>query len=766
MDEEDALTTPVVPWIAVLITLLVGLTWARPITLPDLSGLPLTGTVAAYLLAELVSPSLAGFGRFPLSAAALLVVVAAPGMGKAPLLFLVLCGSVIRLLASWLRRESKISVLGDALPELWAGLAAWLAPARFSLAAAAVVYLVGWQLLPGLFASAVPAEHLKVWSLSRERSLSVLIFLVLVGTALSFVIVPQPEACLVILGGIPLLALTLRAQIRVLQAESMAREQDRTGRAQERTSHQLAELQNQVDLQRVDVELQHRVLTLVGELFMETALIQTPSDLRPALLNFIRRAIPGSRISLFEHELGVLKPSAGSGPEEYVPDREVLEELAGDKVRAVLVKERTCSHLGANIPHRGLLVVSDPEPRWQPEHHHLLFRLAYHLPLCLDAVRYREMQTRILEDETTRRLELDRLVGRLTVCLDLLGQLVSARSIEELIAIAQNRLPDLVAGYSAGVEWGTHRTAAAGLASERASYTFPLTAGATSAGKLSLFNRGGKPLAVLDHELLSLFSIQFACLLEGAELNARLRTALEQVKTSQAQVVQSSKMAAIGQLAAGVAHELNTPLGAVSIAVELSLETMGENPERASKRLRKAMESIEQMQGIIAKLLFYSRDSRGVRSQVDLHKVMDDSFQLVAHTLKLTGVQVELVPGPSVVIEANSNELQQVFSNLLINAKDACGTPGAQQKRIEMWLETQNQQALVHVRDYGCGMDEATRQRIFEPFYTTKAIGEGTGLGLSTSLELVQQHGGTLSCKSEPGQGTHFIVALPLQASS
>ena len=203
---------------------------------------------------------------------------------------------------------------------------------------------------------------------------------------------------------------------------------------------------------------------------------------------------------------------------------------------------------------------------------------------------------------------------------------------------------------------------------------------------------------------------------------------------------------------------------AVSIAVELSIETLADNPERAAKRLKKAMESIEQMQGIIAKLLFYSRDSRGIRSQVDLNKVMDDSFQLVAHTLKLTGVSVELANGPPVVIEANSNELQQVFSNLLINAKDACGAVGAQKKRIEMWLEQQNQHALVHIRDYGCGMDEETRQRIFEPFYTTKSIGEGTGLGLSTSLELVQQHGGTLSCKSEPGQGTHFVVSLPLQA--
>ena len=767
MEEEDALTTPILPWVAVVLTIAVGLAWARPLSMPQLAGLPLAGPILAYLVAELVAPALAGFGRFPLSAAALLVCVGCPEMGRAPWLFLILVGAVVRALRCGLRGEPMLSVVGDSLPELWAGLAAWFAPPTWSLPVAGLVYLIGWQLLPGLFASAVATERLHLWSLARERSVATLVFLLILGGAVAGLLVPETVSSLVALAAIPLLAIPVSAQIRVLQAESKARDQERLGRAQERTSSQLAELQTQVDLQRVDVELQHRVLTLVGELFMETALIQSPADLRPALLSFIRRAIPGARITLFEQEMAVLSPTAGYGPEEFQPAGEVLEELAADRVRTVQIKARACSHLAAHIPHRGLLVISDPEPRWQPEHSHLLFRLAYHLPLCLDAVRYREMQSRALEDEQMRRQELDRLAARLTACLDLLGQLVSCRSTDELVKTAQSRLPDLIPGYRAEVLWREQLFSSGALAStDPASYTFPLYAGQVGEGQLRLYSRGGKPVSVLDTELLNLFSIQFACLLEGAELNERLRKALEQVKTSQAQVVQSSKMAAIGQLAAGVAHELNTPLGAVSIAIELSIETLTENPERAAKRLKKAMESVEQMQGIIAKLLFYSRDSRGVRSQVDLHKVMDDSFQLVAHTLKLTGVQVEVAEGPPVLIEANSNELQQVFSNLLINAKDACSSVGAQQKRIEMWLERKPQNALIHIKDYGCGMDDETRQRIFEPFYTTKAIGEGTGLGLSTSLELVQQHGGTLTCQSEPGQGTHFIVSLPLQASA
>ena len=550
MEEEDALTTPVLPWLAVIITLVVGLAWARPLTMPQLSGVAMAGPLAAYLLAELASPSLAGFGRFPLSATALLVTVGCPAMGRVPWLFVIALGGMVRSVRCLLRREPILSVLGDALPELWAGLAAWVVPPAFSAAAAALVYLLGWQLLPGLFASAVSSQRLHLWSLARERSLATATFLGLLGASLAGVLVFHSGSVLVALAAIPFLSVPVRAQLRVLEAESKTRDQERLGRAQERTSSQLAELQTQVDLQRVDVELQHRVLTLVGELFMETALIQSPADLRPALLSFIRRVIPGQRVTLFEQVGEVLTASAGFGPPEMEPSASTLETLAADRVKPVQVQERTCSHLAAYIPQRGLLVVSDPEPRWQAEHRHLLHRLAYHLPLCLDAVRYREFQSRALEDEQTRRQELDRLAARLTACLDLLGQLVSCRSTDELVKTAQNRLPDLIPGYRAQVVWREQNFSP--VASDVApKYSLPLYAGQMGEGQLNLFSRGGNSLTILDTELLNLFSIQFACLLEGAELNTRLRKALEQVKTSQAQVVQSSKMAAIGQLAAG-----------------------------------------------------------------------------------------------------------------------------------------------------------------------------------------------------------------------
>ncbi|MBS2038147.1 HAMP domain-containing histidine kinase [bacterium] len=762
-EDDQTLTTPVLPLAALVLSLVLAGSRIGSITPVRAEGLLLVGPLLGYALSEMLAPRLAGFGRFPLSAAAFLVAVACPQLGRGPWLMLLAGGLLIRLVRGRMRKEPLLSLVSDGLPELWAGLAAWSAPESARPLASGLIYFLAWQFLPGLFAQAVPSAQLSLWTLARERSATAVIFLCLLGSVLSGLASANAGSVALLLFGLPLLSITLAAQLKVLAAESEGRKQARVERRQQRAGQELNKLQSQVEMQRLEVELQHRVLTLVGELFMETATIQSPADLRPALLSFVRRAIPCQRISLYESEFAGLRLSAGFGPDELQPGREDLDQMAGERVKALQTSRNGIHHLSAHIPQRGLLVVSDPQGRWEQSHHHLLLRLAHHLPMCLDAVRYREIQSRVLADEQTRRQELDQLASRLTATLDLLGQLVSCRSLGELVETAQRRLPELVPGFQVEVRWREQLYRSGALAQTPPRYTFALQAGTMGEGQLLLFGDAPKPLLLVDTELLRLFSIQFACLLEGAELNARLLKALEQVKTSQAQVVQSSKMAAIGQLAAGVAHELNTPLGAVSIAVELSIETVSDNPEKSRKRLEKALESIDQMRGIISKLLFYSRDSRGVRARVDLNKVMDDSFQLVAHTMKMTGIEVEVAAGPPVVIEANSNELQQVFSNLLINAKDACGTPGASLKRIEMWLEEKDQQALVHVKDYGCGMDEETRQRIFDPFYTTKAIGEGTGLGLSTSLELVQQHGGTLSCQSQPGQGTHFIVALPLK---
>jgi len=259
------------------------------------------------------------------------------------------------------------------------------------------------------------------------------------------------------------------------------------------------------------------------------------------------------------------------------------------------------------------------------------------------------------------------------------------------------------------------------------------------------------------------YELQAKALETERDLRRQLQSALSELKDSQAALIQSSKLAAIGQLAAGVAHELNTPLAAISVAIDGSLMTLEARPERAKSRLEKAIVSIEQMQQIIGKLLFYSRDARSGRRTTDLNAVVRDSVQLVGHQLRLDNIEVDLDLRELPEIEANANELQQVITNLLLNAKDAMLAPGAPGKRVLISSRREVDRLLVSVRDYGAGMSEAVRLRIFEPFYTTKEVGRGTGLGLSTSLQLVQQHGGELTVESAVGQGTTFTVSLPVQ---
>lgn len=256
------------------------------------------------------------------------------------------------------------------------------------------------------------------------------------------------------------------------------------------------------------------------------------------------------------------------------------------------------------------------------------------------------------------------------------------------------------------------------------------------------------------------YELQAKALDVERDLRRQLESALRELKESQAALIQSSKLAAIGQLAAGVAHELNTPLAAISVAIDGSLMTLDTKPDRARARLEKATASVEQMREIISKLLFYSRDARSGRSETDLNQVVRDSLQLVGHQLRLDNIEVDLDLRDLPPLNVNANELQQVITNLLLNAKDAMLAPGAPGKRVLIASRREGERSVVSVRDQGVGMTEAVRLRIFEPFYTTKDVGKGTGLGLSTSLQLVQQHGGELKVESQVGQGTTFTIRL------
>jgi signal transduction histidine kinase len=337
--------------------------------------------------------------------------------------------------------------------------------------------------------------------------------------------------------------------------------------------------------------------------------------------------------------------------------------------------------------------------------------------------------------------------------LDLLARLVGCHSLEELARTAQASLPELIPQYQADILW-RGQTFKQGLALTRASeLSWPLTSGLEACGSLKLSTSAGAPLSVLDRELLRLFASQFSCLMEAAELQDNLRLALKQLQQSQVQLVETSKLAAVGQLAAGVAHELNTPLGAITVGCELVQTYLGRDLNKAAERLEGILAAARRMQEIIAKLLLYSSYTGASRRPVDLAEVAADSLLLINQK----GINIRLEPSNLARAWANPAEVQQIIHNLLTNAIDA------QAHNIELRFEQGQGCVSLHLEDDGTGMPPEVSARVYEPFFSTKAVGKGAGLGLSSSLQLAQQHQGSLSHRTQAGRGTTFTLTLPVQ---
>lgn len=237
---------------------------------------------------------------------------------------------------------------------------------------------------------------------------------------------------------------------------------------------------------------------------------------------------------------------------------------------------------------------------------------------------------------------------------------------------------------------------------------------------------------------------------------ARLLAAACERSLAQARFAQAAKLAAIGQLAAGVAHELNTPLGALTLALDGAAKNLTLKPERTQSSLDRAQRSVTQMQSIISKLLFYARESGQGRRAVFLGELVRDSLSLLEHQLE--GIEVQLRDTSQRAVSADPGELQQVVSNLLTNAiaslKKQTGP-----RVLRVALEERSEAVELWVEDSGPGVPPEIQDRIFEPFFTTREVGEGTGLGLSVARQIAEQHGGELRFLG----GSRFVLRLPLQ---
>ncbi len=248
------------------------------------------------------------------------------------------------------------------------------------------------------------------------------------------------------------------------------------------------------------------------------------------------------------------------------------------------------------------------------------------------------------------------------------------------------------------------------------------------------------------------------------ETTAEMQRRERELRDKQEQLVQAGKLATLGELTTGVAHELNNPLNNIGLfvgnAVDLIELAVTEKGQIVGE-LRHAMQQVSKATEIISHLRTFGRAAPVSREPISLRQVIERALSLMREQLRLRDIDVAVDLGPEEpVVLGNAIQLEQVFINLLTNARDAVAE--APRKAIRISGSTGSGAAEVALTDTGHGIPPGLEQRIFDPFFTTKEVGKGTGLGLSITYGIIKEHGGTISVVSPPGEGATFLVSLPL----
>jgi signal transduction histidine kinase len=247
-----------------------------------------------------------------------------------------------------------------------------------------------------------------------------------------------------------------------------------------------------------------------------------------------------------------------------------------------------------------------------------------------------------------------------------------------------------------------------------------------------------------------------------AERTAELESAVTELRSTQSQLVMNEKLAAIGQLTAGVAHEINNPVAVIQGNLDVLRDLLGPAAEPVAPEIRLIYEQVHRIRLIVTKLLQFARpqDYVGYLEPVVPQQLIQDSLLLVGHLLKKGNVAIEQHIDSSRQVTCNRNELQQVLINLMVNAIQAMPEGGTMTLAAEDWDEADMPVGLkLVVADSGLGITPEDQARLFKPFFTAKKP-DGTGLGLWVSQSLVERYGGRISIDSEPGKGTRFVVWL------
>jgi PAS domain S-box-containing protein len=238
---------------------------------------------------------------------------------------------------------------------------------------------------------------------------------------------------------------------------------------------------------------------------------------------------------------------------------------------------------------------------------------------------------------------------------------------------------------------------------------------------------------------------------------------ITQRKNMEQQLLQSYKLTSLGQLSAGVAHEINNPLGLILGYTQLLLKGKSKGEQRVED-LRTIERHTRNCKRIVQSLLNFARRTETKRTAVDINRTIREVLVIMRHQLELEGLRIETYLDESLPsVMGDSEKLKQVLMNLILNAKQAIAGQG--EIIVSSEHADSEQKAIIRIHDTGDGIAPEFISKVFDPFFTTKPTGQGTGLGLSLSYGIVKEHGGDLTVESDPGKGSIFSIVLPLDFS-
>jgi two-component system NtrC family sensor kinase len=266
----------------------------------------------------------------------------------------------------------------------------------------------------------------------------------------------------------------------------------------------------------------------------------------------------------------------------------------------------------------------------------------------------------------------------------------------------------------------------------------------------SAFNRMTEKLKTANKELVDW----------GTTLEKKVEERTRELVEMQARLIQSEKLASLGKLAAGIAHEINNPLGGVLIYTHLLLEDADKDSSQY-ENLKKIVKETTRCKNIVKGLLEFSRPKEPEMVPTDIHDALNRALAIFEPQALFQNIKIEKEFSEVPRIIADSSQLQQVFTNIIANAAEAMAGSGV--LTIRTSLNKQTDRIMIDFTDTGHGIKPEDKRRLFEPFFTTKEVGKGTGLGLAISYSIVQKHEGSIEVRSEIGKGSTFTVILPVK---